>query len=295
MPLEREKTLHGLLFCILLTTMAGAAEWDGGQPSVDKSAYHLFNPTPSQYLRDMTIDGPGRGESPYTVDAGHFQVEMSLVSYSAYKEPTEDATYRLEFWAIAPMNLKIGLFNRLDLQVVLEPFDLVYEHEDGYYRATHRGLGDTTLRVKYNLWGNDNGWTALAVMPHLKFPTAAEGIGNGSIEGGLIFPFEAALPRNVYIGLVARFEAVRNFDEPGYHTEFGNSITLRRDFFRRLFGYVEFYSAVSTGRDSEWVGTFDTGLSYTVTKNLQLNGGVNIGVTRAADQWNPFIGLAWRF
>src|SRR6266436_4230281 len=49
---------------------------------VDKAAYHLFNPTPREYLREMVADRPDKTESPYTVDAGHFQVETDLVSYT---------------------------------------------------------------------------------------------------------------------------------------------------------------------------------------------------------------------
>ena len=58
---------------------------------------------------------------------------------------------------------------------------------------------------------------------------------------------------------------------------------------------VEFFSAVSTERDAGWVGTFDAGLIYELAKNILLNTGVNIGVTRSADDWNGFVGLAWRF
>ena len=290
------KVLQFLLASILLATVAVGEEPDIYKPEVDKSAYHLFNPTPSQYLRDMAIDGPGRTESAYTVDAGHFQIEMTLFSYSAYKETSDGVTYYQEYWAFAPVNLKIGLLNRLDLQLVLEPYNLAYEHkDDGYSQAKHRGFGDTTLRVKYNLWGNDRGRTALAVMPYVKFPTGAEGLGNSSIEGGLILPFEADLPGSFYLGLTTRFEAERNFGEPGYHANFGNSILLGRDLFRHLSGYVEFYSLVSLERDAGWLGTFDTGLSYALTKNFQLNAGVNLGVTRSADQWNPFVSFAWRF
>jgi hypothetical protein len=37
------------------------------------------------------------------------------------------------------------------------------------------------------------------------------------------------------------------------------------------------------------------GLTYGVTKNLQLDAGVNIGVTRAAEDLNPFLGLTSRY
>jgi len=36
-------------------------------------------------------------------------------------------------------------------------------------------------------------------------------------------------------------------------------------------------------------------LIYEFTENVQLSVGVNIGVTGAADDWNPYIGISWRF
>ncbi len=88
---------------------------------------------------------------------------------------------------------------------------------------------------------------------------------------------------------------MRDEDESGYYTEFVNSIALGLDLFGNLFGCVEVFSALSTERDADWIGTFDTGLIYELTENVQLNAGVNIGVTRSADDWTAFAGLAWRF
>ena len=49
----------------------------------DKSSYTLFNPTPDRLLRDMTTDRPDVTESPFTVDAGHIQIESNLFGYGA--------------------------------------------------------------------------------------------------------------------------------------------------------------------------------------------------------------------
>lgn len=278
----------------MLGMAAGAEPAAAGKPEVDKSVFNLFNPTPTEHLRALDTDGPGSTESPYTVDAGHFQVEMTLASYSSDRESFDGVTKRFEAWAIAPMNLKIGLLNQLDAQLLLEPYNLVYEREDGS-RVTRRGFGDTTVRLKYNFWGDDGGRTALAATPYVKFPTSQDGIGNRGVGGGLILPLAVELPSDFYMGLTTRFDAVRDEDDQGYHPEFVNSIALGHDLFGPLFGYVEFFSAVSTERDADWVGTFDTGLIYELTDNVQLNAGVNIGVTRSADDWNGFVGLAWRY
>jgi hypothetical protein len=52
---------------------------------------------------------------------------------------------------------------------------------------------------------------------------------------------------------------------------------------------------VSTEDGAEWVGTVDIGFTYGLSANVQLDAGVNIGVTDSADDWNPFLGISFRY
>lgn len=288
------KALFGLLAPTMLAIGADVEPPSAGKPGADKSVFNLLNPTPTEYLRAMDRDGPGTTESPYTVDAGHFQVEMTMVDYTYDRESFDTTTKRFQAWEIASMNLKLGLLNQLDAQLVLETYNLVFEREDGS-RVTRRGFGDTRFRLKYNFWGNDGGRTAFAATPYVKFPTSQEGIGNRGVEGGLVLPLEVELPSDFYLAWTTRFDAVRNEGESGYHAEFVNSVEFGRDLFGNLSGYLEFFSAVSTKRGADWEGTFDPGLIYKVTENLQFIIGLNIGVTRPADDWDAFAGMTWRY
>jgi hypothetical protein len=54
-------------------------------------------------------------------------------------------------------------------------------------------------------------------------------------------------------------------------------------------------SEARTGRGAEFVATFDTGFRYLVTPDFSLDAGLNIGLTKAADDLNPFVGFAVRF
>jgi outer membrane putative beta-barrel porin/alpha-amylase len=292
--IERRLTwvLGGLLNPLVFAALTRAA--DASDVDIDKSQYHILNPTPAQYLREMDTDGPGATESPYTVDAGHFQIELTFLAYTSERERLEGKSYELDAWAIAPMILKVGLLNQLDAQLVLEPYQVV-EERIGSQRVTSRGFGDMTLRLKYNFWGNDRGRTAFAATPYVKFPTSAEGLGNNSIEGGLVLPLSMNLPENFWVGFTTRFDAVRDWDDDGYHPEFMNSISFGAPLFAKGFGYMEFFSLVSTDRDAEWVGTLNTGFIYSLSANLQLNAGVNLGLTRSAYDWTAFAGMAWRF
>ena len=282
-----------LVSTLLLTASATAAL--AADPAPDKSQYHLFNPTPPQWLREMSTDRPDKTESAYTVDAGHFQIEMDLVNYSYDKHnPARDGTI-VRTWGIAPINLKVGLLNNLDVQFVLQPHTYVHTSDPAAGVSKQRGFGDLMMRVKWNLWGNDGGSTAFALMPYLKLPTNQDQLGNRSVEFGLIAPLAVELPAGWGMGLMTQLDVVRDTTSSGYHPEFVNTVTFGHDIVGDLGGYVEFFSSVSTERGSSWVGSVDLGLTYALTKNIQLDAGINLGVTRAADDFNPFVGVSWRF
>ncbi|CAA9243578.1 MAG: hypothetical protein AVDCRST_MAG42-2152 [uncultured Chthoniobacterales bacterium] len=261
-----------------------------------KTEYHLFNPTPRELMRELSTDRPDKTESPYTVDAGHFQIESDLASFSydAFNgDPTDTTT---ESWSFANTNFKVGLLNNVDLQVVVSTFNHVRTEDRTFDIAEESsGFGDVVTRLKINLWGNDGGQTALALMPFVKFPTSQQDLGNDAVEGGLIVPLAIALPAEWQMGLMTQFDFNRDGSGSGYHTEFINTVTLSHDIVGDLAGYVEFFSAVSTEDESDWVGTVDLGLTYGLTADIQLDAGVNVGVTRAADDVNPFVGATWRF
>src|SRR5262245_25948677 len=68
----------------------------------DKSIYNLFNPTPRDLMREMSTDRPDQTESPYTVDAGHFQMEMDLGIATFDRDKSGGGDVRTEVWGVAP-------------------------------------------------------------------------------------------------------------------------------------------------------------------------------------------------
>ena len=263
-----------------------------GEETADKSGFNLFRPTPDSLLREMATDRPDKTESAYTVDAGHFQVEMDLASYS-YDRSKHETVKSL---SVATSNLKVGVLNNVDLQIVVESYNV----EKTIDRATGQssrlsGFGDVTLRSKINFWGNDGGPTAFSVMPFVKLPTASGGLGNGGTEGGVIFPFAMELPSEWELGAQVEVDQFRDSSGSGYHQEFSQTVTVSHDIVGKLGGYVELFNGVSNESHSAWVATFDLGFTYGASRNVQLDAGVNIGLTDAADDINPFIGLSLRY
>jgi hypothetical protein len=276
----------GVLFCLCHAARVLADE------GPDKRGYNLFHPTPDGQLREMATDRPDKTESAYSVDAGHYQIEMDLLNYTYDRSDAET----VKSLAVAPINMKIGILNNVDLQIIAESYNVQWTKDRSTNSSTRlSGFGDLLLRCKVNFWGNDGGPSALSVMPFMKIPTNQHDLGNGALEGGIIFPFAMDLPAEWGFGAQAEVDHVQDSDSTDYHQEFINTVTVSHDIAWKLAGYVELYSNVSTESGAKWIATFDFGFTYAITRDIQLDAGMNTGLTDAADDLNPFIGLSMRY
>jgi hypothetical protein len=264
-----------------------------GAAEVDKSGYTLFHPTPKEQMREFNTDRPDKTESPYTLDAGHIQVEMDLVNYAWERVPDGSGDINRTAFIFAP-NLKFGLTNRSDLQFVFNTYTFQENTASGA-PVRNYGLGDLTLRLKANLLGNDGGDVAIGVMPWIKLPTNTGNIGNRFIEAGVILPFAIALPNEWDLGMMLQYNRNKNSADNNFHNKLISSITVGHGLVGELSFYTEFFSQASDESSGNWVATFDVGLTYMATPWIQLDMGLNLGLTPAADDYNPFLGITARF
>lgn len=261
----------------------------------DKSKYHLFNPTPRELMRELSTDRPDQTESPYTVDAGHFQIEMDLANGVLDRDQSNGGDVRSQIWGFGGANLKAGLWNNVDLQFVLDGYvDSRVKDQVAGVSARDSGFGEVQTRLKINLWGNDGGQTAFAIMPFVKWPLPQSSLRNGKTEGGIILPLGIAMPAGWGMGLMTEVDFVR--DGSGrFDAEYFNTITFSHDIVGDLGGYIEFAALFTPESDAQWQGQIDVGLTYGLDENTQFDIGCNFGVTKVAPDFNPFIGVTRRF
>jgi hypothetical protein len=292
MDLEVARRMTGRGLAVVISVAALQA---GAEESPDKTKYHLFNPTPSAQMRELSTDRPDQTESPYTVDAGHFQIEMDLANGTLDRDKSNGGDVRSQVWGFGGMNLKAGLLNNVDIQFVLDGY--VDARTKDYVANTSvrdSGFGDVQTRLKINLWGNDGGSTAFALMPFVKWPLPQTALRNGKTEGGIILPLGVELPAGWGMGLMTEVDFVRDSSN-AFDTEYFNTITFSHDIVGDLGGYVEFAALFTPESDAQWQGQIDVGLTYGLNENTQLDIGCNFGVTSVAPDYNPFIGLTVRF
>lgn len=269
-------TKHAVALAAAFAT-AVAASATAGARAPEKNHYNAFNPTPRPLMRDLSTDRPDATESPYTVDAGHFQVELSFAEYA--RDGAQDQ------FRVLPLNLKLGLTNDADFQLLLDP----YVHLDGA-----EGFGDMQARLKINLWGNDGGSFAIGVMPFIQFPTGADDLSTGRIEGGLIVPAAFGLTGGWGLGVQAEVDFLRDEENTDYGVAFVHTATLGREIAGPLNGFVEYIGIASDDLGAGYEAYGAAGVTYGVNDDVQLDLGLNVGLTESATDLSVFTGISFR-
>jgi hypothetical protein len=151
------------------------------------------------------------------------------------------------------------------------------------------------VRWKWNLWGNDEGGTALALMPFVKTPTASHDLGNDKVEGGLIIPFAAALGERAGFACMAEFDVAYDDLSGDYGVDFVNTATIGVDLTERWGAFIEFISVASTREDTPWEGYAKAGATFAVSGDFVIDAGAAIGLNDDAEDFVAFTGFSFRY
>lgn len=266
---------------------------------VDKSGYTLFDPTPADRLRELRPDRPDVTEGPFTVDAGHVQIEAAVTQYAFDR----DAATRTHTLDAAAVNVKLGLTNAVDVEVIFTPFERVVTRDSSGRQAV-QGFGDETeLRLKVNLWGNDpvegGGQTAFALLPFVKLPTGKRGIGEdddrGHVEGGLILPLSIALPAGFDLATMAEFDLSYDDERDDYAVDFVHSASLGHKLFGELEGYVEYAGTAPRAGGGGYRALVGSGLVYGLSDDWNIDAGGSVGLSGETEDVTAFVGTSVRF
>lgn len=282
--------------CLMLAIANGVI---AQAPSTSKDGFTLGNPTPRELMRPLAADRPDATESPVTVDAGHVQIELSFIDYSREREDGGREDVRTFF----DTNIKVGLTNHVDVQFVLAAHTIERMRSNGGPTETRDGFADVTLRLKVNLWGNDDGdgrtppgleGTALAIMPFITIPTGSE-ISGDHVEAGLIVPFSFPLADRIGVGLMAELDLIHDDDDGNYDLAFVHTAVLGFELTESVGAFVEYVGIVSSDAGQPYVAFISTGLTLALSDDVMLDAGIRAGLNDAAEDFGIFTGLTLRF
>lgn len=272
----------------------GVARAQDAKP--DKSNYTLFNPTPDSALRDFSADRPAKSYGATTIDAGRVQLEVELANYTTQKI---DGIRTTTFVGPNP-TARVGLTKDVELQLNIAPYVHQRVRDTNTFPATTTsgsGVSDFFARAKINLWGNEGGRTAFALIPYIKAGTAPESIGgNRATEYGIIAPLAFNLPDSVSLVFNSEWDRLKNSDREGYHSQFVQTVSLTRPIMKDVTFTTELWT--SQNFDTAKVVrqySFDTALAWTPRKDLQLDIGANFGLNKETPAFQIYTGITRRF
>jgi hypothetical protein len=241
----------------------------------EKTQYWLFNPVPLDQMRSFSTDRPTKSNVPYTVDAGHFQYETDLVSFTHQVI----GMARTDTLLVPNPTFKVGVTNNADFEINV-PIAGIRAYGAAAPANALWGIGDTFVRSKINLWGDDGGDSAAAIIPYVKAPSAPIGIGNGAVEGGLIGPVALNLPNSFVLLLVPEIDLLKDSLEV----------------IKNVTAYVELWSDYNADPTAKaTLMSFDTALAWVFLANVQIDVGANFGLTGATPAVQIYTGLSQRF
>src|SRR6516225_1860118 len=142
------KTSLGLILAAVCTELAlGQDAAPQSSPAPDKSQYTLFHPTPIDLRRAYNTDRPSKTDSPYTIDAGVFQIESDVANWQLDEPDTKHGDERIRTWIIpGNTNFKLGLTNWMDFQVIMQFYVNKRTGGPGFGKLLEQdGFGDTTV------------------------------------------------------------------------------------------------------------------------------------------------------
>jgi hypothetical protein len=200
---------------------------------------------------------------------------------------------RTDALSIVPTNIRLGVLNNVEFDLMFNPYLNTLVHGPNQSKRSS-GFGDIAVRGSLNLWGNDGGDTAGGVLAFVRGPTGTSGFSNHHIEGGIILPLAVKLPAGFALGTMIECDIDRNAANDGYGVDLLHTVTIGHDLLEHLGAYVEYagISPISTG--NTYAAYFDTGLTYALTDNLQLDVGINIGLSSRTYDFLVFAGMSFR-
>ncbi len=296
---------------------------------VDKSQYNLFNPVPDDQERPLSTDRPGKTHSSITVDPGHFQVESDFANYT-YDHYSRDGTTTRSISVGTPV-LKAGVTDWADVEMAFDLYTSSHVTQRGGgtgsgtasssvtgtngssngtsatmssaggsaqtsgSTVSGNGFGDILVGSKINLFGNDGGSQALALLPFIKVPTAANNVGNGVTEYTLNAPYQINLDTLWSLTLEPAVGWLKNTENAAHHGDYSFLVNVNRPVFVKTVTASLEIAGEYASHDAPPRYTLDPAVQWLVTADLQLDMGIYIGLNKAAPDYNPYVGVSYRY
>ncbi len=221
--------------------------------------------------QEIVTDRPDQTESSTTIPANSFQIEAGILSGG-------DETEKL--WLAPTILFRYGITKGVELRLVEQLTGV----RDKAASADHFGLSDVEVGAKFQLLKQENVNSEIAFISHLLIPTGPAELSNSRFGSINKFALSHSLNKRIGVGYNLGYNYLGA--DNGTLTW---SLAFGADLSEKLGLYLETYGEAVDF--AEWYHNFDTGITWLIRENLQLDISYGTGLNQVMNYFS--LGCSW--
>lgn len=238
---------------------------------------------------DLCANRPGLGTPPCTLPAGDIMVELAAVGWERSITPGRRDDSLVHGDAL----FRAGLGRATEIEIGLGGWTQSFSQAGAISEAAS-GLGDATFAVRHGFGSETE--AKFAVQAYVAVPVGPPPGGAGDWGAGVLLPIALPLPAGFTLTATPEIAAAVNASGRGRHLAWGAVAGLEHALTRA----VSLSAEVSAFRDEDPEGAatesrLALAAAWRVSRSLQIDIEVDIGLTPAAPDHALLLGFAHRF
>lgn len=253
-----------------------------------------WNPAP--LTEPIETDRPDFTESTSAVPRAHAQLEGGYTFTYDREKRTRTRSHT------APELLfRAGLLDDFELRVGWEGYAWMDDQHPGETRVGRpitiddwsQGGADQYLGFKWKLLDQEGPRPDFAIIPAITVPTGGGGFSSGDVDPEIKLAWGYDLTDR--LGLAGNVNLGAPTDNRERFLQTAASASLSYALLDNVGAYFEYYGFYPNSRGSDCAHALNTGLTWRITPNLQLDWRIGGGLNEEADDFFTGIGFAVRF
>ena len=235
----------------------------------------------------IVTDRPDFVESSDVVGRGRMQLETGINLERNTNSGAEDRVYT------TPTLIRAGLNDHWELRMETDGRTVASTTVGGVTDTVH-GYSDIALGVKWRFTDAKGGLPSTAWLLHVDMDTGSAAFRGNGLRPSLRFVAEWDLPNDTSLGIMPGVIYDKN-DEHRFVSGI-MAATVGKQFTPKFRGFVELAGQqLASKADGGTVVTADAGMTYLVSKLIQLDVSVSRGLTDETPDWSGGIGFSMKF
>jgi hypothetical protein len=281
------RIIRSSLLAAGLTLAFGTQHQVIAQDKVDKAESAKSDP--------IATDRPDFVESAQVVGRGRFQLETGYTLDKSKHDGIKNDSYS------TPTLLRFGLNDSWEFRVETEGFMRSTSQNligpGAGTSLTEHGFADLGLGLKWQLQNGDEATEkpSIGIVGQLDFSSGSQAFRGQGTRPSLLLAVEWDLPGDTAIGFMPGIIVDKN--DQGKNFGIGVlALTMSKPIAQGWSGFVEVAAQeLKTRKNGGNVVTFDTGISYLLSNDAQVDFYVMKGISKAASNLQTGVGLSLRY